>query len=1060
MDSLYTFPNNKREMKNKRKEILLCIGMFMISVNSVSAQNKITGYIMSSTHTPIADAVISYQHGKSVKSASDGSFTVDSIKVGDDMNIWHEGFYSKTIYIDKNTEKKIKIYMIETDKTRYNETALLPYQPITSDPSVAGTVNINKKDFSRGSISVDNVIKGEITGLDVINKSGMTGEGAYLQLRGIKSLLAENSPLIVINGVPYMPDQNLSQIINGYSRSIFQAFNIQDIRNITVLKGAQAAIYGSMGSNGVIMIETDQASATNMNTRISFSAIYGSNWNNRRIPLMNSNQYKSYLSDIGLTYYKNMESFFNDFSFLSDPNANHAYLYQYNTNWQDAIYHHNSMKDYLFRVEGGDNIAKYNISLGYMNDGGILRSTESSRYNAQINASILVNKKFEIRTAINTAYMKGQYQEQGLSLETNPLLAAYRRSPLLSPYKSDIYGNLIDTYSSYWYGAIENQNFIVSNPVAIVNTLSGKNRQYDINAKIQFMYKPKPNLFLNGIVGMYYNYNQEQTFIPGINNNDISPLFDQYGEANNTIRVGTNHTFNMFYGLNASYQLNLDEKSKFHFMGGWQAIIDSYEYDAAFGRNSNNDFYQTLGDAQALGKYFSGYNNKWNWMNFFVNADYIYDNLIKLGAVASFDGASSIGKNAARMTLYPAVDAVLMAKQFKRLKDLEWINKLNIYTNYGITGNSRYSSKYGKYYYTSRPYQTIAGIVRANVPNTKLKAEKDYTLNLGFETSMLCNRLQINLGYYNVQAKDVLVNYSRSSLSGTSACYGNGGELSSKGLELSISFSPIYNKKFRWTIGGNLTTLNNKVRKLADESEYVTTLSDGAEIITRVGESPYSFYGYKTKGVFSTTAEANSANLANSNGVKYTAGDIHYVDQNNDGIINDKDKVVLGSATPDIFGNVFSRFEYRNYALDMTFVYSCGNDAYNAVRRITESGLDFSNQSTALNRRWSMEGQITDIPKVSYGDKIGNNDFSDRWVENASYLKLRDITLTYTWKKPLLNFIQGGSIFLTGRNLLCLTDYLGLDPEFSYSYSSVLQGVDDGKVNAPKSIEFGIKLKF
>jgi TonB-dependent SusC/RagA subfamily outer membrane receptor len=284
MDSLYTFPNNKREMKNKIKEILLCIGMFMITVNNVSAQNKITGYIMSSTHTPIADAVISYQHGKSVKSASDGSFTVDSIKVGDDMNIWHEGFYSKTIYIDKNTEKKIKIYMIETDKTRYNETALLPYQPITSDPSVAGTVNINKKDFSRGSISIDNAIKGEITGLDVINKSGMTGEGAYLQLRGIKSLLAENSPLIVINGVPYMPDQNLSQIINGYSRSIFQAFNIQDIRNITVLKGAQAATYGSMGSNGVIMIETDQASATNMNTRISFSAIYGSNWNNRLYP--------------------------------------------------------------------------------------------------------------------------------------------------------------------------------------------------------------------------------------------------------------------------------------------------------------------------------------------------------------------------------------------------------------------------------------------------------------------------------------------------------------------------------------------------------------------------------------------------------------------------------------------------------------------------------------------------------------------------------------------------------------------------------------------------------
>ncbi len=581
-----------------------------------------------------------------------------------------------------------------------------------------------------------------------------------------------------------------------------------------------------------------------------------------------------------------------------------------------------------------------------------------------------------------------------------------------------------------------------------------------MNAKIQLIYNPIANLTINGVVGMYYNYNQEEAFIPGKNNNDIVPLFDQYGKAENSVRIGTNHTFNMYYGANAVYKWNLNADNKFNFMAGYQALLTSYEYDAAFGRNSNNDYYQTLGDAQSLGKYFSGYNNKWNWMNLYAHADYTFANLLKVGLSASWDGASSIGKDATRMSFYPAGEVVVMAKQLPGLKTFDFINKLNLYANYGLTGNSRYSSKLGKYYYTSRPYQTIAGIVRANVPNTKLEAETDYTLNLGVETSLWNNRVDLGVGYYDINAKNVLMTGVRSSVLGTSTYYNNDAEISSSGLELSLAVTPIYTKDLKWTIGGNLTTLKNEVKSLGNINDIVTPLNDGAEIITRVGENPYAFYGYKTNGVFSTTAEAAAANLSNRSGMKYQAGDMRYVDMNNDHIINDDDKVVIGSATPDFFGSIFTRVEYKNFALDVTMAYSVGNDAYNAVRRVTESGSDFSNQSISMVRRWSMEGQVTDIPRVMYGDKVGNNDFSDRWIEDASYLKLRDVTLSYTWNKPLFNFIQGGTLFVTGENLFCITDYLGLDPEFSYSNSSVYQGVDYAKVSAPRSIKFGVNLKF
>ena len=211
--------------------------------------------------------------------------------------------------------------------------------------------------------------------------------------------------------------------------------------------------------------------------------------------------------------------------------------------------------------------------------------------------------------------------------------------------------------------------------------------------------------------------------------------------------------------------------------------------------------------------------------------------------------------------------------------------------------------------------------------------------------------------------------------------------------------------------------------------------------------------------MFSTTAEAEAANLS-ANGQRFEAGDVHYFDKNEDGIIDSQDREIIGSATPDFFGSFFTRFEYKGFALDMTFAYSVGNDAYNAVRRITESGSDFSNQASSLNRRWLMEGQQTDIPRVSWGDRVGNNVFSDRWIEDASYLKLRDITLSYSWQKPLFNFLQGGTVFITGQNLLCFTGYLGLDPEFSYSYSPLMQGVDYAKVASPKAVKVGVSLKF
>ncbi len=1027
---------------------------------------NLSGIVYDEANQPVADAIISTPGHSIVRTDEFGRFELADLQAWANVKVSADGYYPKDIRVTRSADGLL-VYLINKNVPDYTETEVLPGEVVEGSGIATAASHLQKKDFGLGAVTFDKALQGKMTGLQVVQKSGMTGEGAYLAVRGIRSLAAENAPLIVINGVPFMPDNNESALVSGYSRSIFQSINPQDISNVTLLKGAEAAAYGSLGSNGVLMIETDGAKSDDLDTKITFAGSVGMNWNNQRLPLMNSSQYKAYLSDIGMDYYKNdMGAFFGEFPFLGDPNANNAHLYRFDTDWQDEIYRSSMTHDYLFRVEGGDAIAKYDISLGYTGDQGTLKNTKSDRYHAQINANVLVSKQFEITASVNLAYLNGEYLEQGYVKETNPLLAAYRRSPLLSPYKSndvpDADGSyrLLGTYSSYYFGSSRNSDFIVSNPLAVVEGVKASIRQYDVNTKVQLTYKPTNDLSFNAIVGLYSNYDKEKNFIPGIDNSDIVPLFDQYGEADNTLRVGEGTVFNMYYGATAQYHKLIDRRHDVSLKAGYQVVMTKNEYDMASGRNTPNDFYQTMGDANSIGRNFSGYNNVWNWMGGYVAADYTFGNLFRAGVVGSVDGASSTGKDETRANFYPAAHATLMLANWIGLNRINWLNKLDVYADYSVTGNSRYSSKLGQYYYTSKPYMSVAGIICANVSNTKLKVETDKTVNAGVDMSFFRNRFNMKAGFYQTEAEDVLMLSTKSSAMGTSPYYNNDAAIRSRGLELSAQLALISTRDIRWMVGANVTTLDNEVTSLGRVHEYVSTLSDGGQLITRVGENPYAFYGYKTAGVYATSEEAATAGLVNRNSVAYQAGDVRYVDLNNDGIINDRDKVVLGSATPDLYGSIYTSLEYKGWALDLDFVFSKGNKAYNAMRRVTESSSDFSNQSVSVMRRWQNEGDITDMPRATYGDVVGNNDLSDRFIEDASYLKLRDITLSYTFNKKIWKFIQGGTVYVSGQNLLCFTDYLGMDPEYSYSNSTLMQGVDYGKVALPKSVKIGVNLKF
>ena len=233
-----------------------------------------------------------------------------------------------------------------------------------------------------------------------------------------------------------------------------------------------------------------------------------------------------------------------------------------------------------------------------------------------------------------------------------------------------------------------------------------------------------------------------------------------------------------------------------------------------------------------------------------------------------------------------------------------------------------------------------------------------------------------------------------------------------------------------------------------------------AMVMLKVGESPYQFYGYKTNGIYKTSDEARNAGLANHNGLAYQAGDVRFIDQNGDDVINANDKVLLGSATPDLFGSFYTTLRYKQFSLFAQFGYSWGNKAYNALRRDLESMDNFNNQSTATLNRWQVEGQQTNMPRAAYGDPSLNNVFSDRWIEDASYIKLRNVTISYNFDNTFIRAFRSGSIYITGENLITFTKYLGSDPEFAFSYNEAVRGIDYGKVALPRAVKVGFNLNF
>lgn len=1037
---------------------------FMLLALEVSAGGLITvkGHIYSAdTKKALPEVqVYSFNAKHTVTADSTGKFSIQVDDRNALLRFTTPGYEVTEIPLNGRTE--VNIFLLPENSFMYSKTYSSAEGKLPTAGKTGTAQNLGRQDISNGFATPDDALNGRMAGLRVISKSGMPGEGALVQFRGLRSLNAENTPLIVVDGVPYLPDLKSSTVISGFSRSMFMPVNMKDVSSVTLLKGADAAAYGSLGSNGVLMIETERSQATA--TEVQIHTTEGIGFMKRRFPVLNASDFKSYMSDLGETYYSDLNELTNAFPFLKDdPSYAGNYKYASNTNWQDEIYQPAFTSENTLKVMGGDAIAKYALSVGYLNNKGVIEGTKQSKYYTRLNADVNVSKTFDILA--NAVFNYGEYnlQEQGILKKTSPLITALSQAPVLSVYEQDRELNNLP-HLNPTVGL-----FGISNPKSVVSDIEAKNKSYDVLVDLGFKYRVIQGLSLSGMVGLYYSYSKESMFVPGNTSGTLAFLED--GFEGNTIRSGAGEGLSYYLKGSADYRKIFSNIHEVSATLGYQLISSRREYDKAEGLSVQSDFYKTLSYSQTtndiekkvpvylFGTKVGGYIDKWNWMNAYMTGKYGYKGQLYATFTIGIDAASPYGKSNGRVAVLPSAQIAWNMKNSPFLINSDAVSALTLRGEYGMSANSRFSAKYGSYYYHTVPYRDLAGTVRGGLPNSWIGPEKVLNSNVGVDFSLLGNRISLSADLYEERTKDLLLDRDKPAAYGKAFMYENAGELKTRGAELTLNVNVLQTGKFKWTLGGNITHYKSEVVDLGGMKEKLYTSEDGTTLISRVGETPYSFYGYEMEKVFCSQREVNQNKYVSHSGRAFEVGDVKFRDVNGDRIINDEDRMILGDPNPDFYGGFYSNMRYKGFDLFVNFAYSYGNDIYNAVRRNGESMSEFSNQfSTAVNR-WMVDGQQTNMPRAAYGDPLGNARFSSRWIEDGSYLRVKEITLSYETDRKVW-FFNRLKVYITGENLFTWTKYIGLDPEFSYSYDPMLFGIDTGKAPLAKSAKVGLILNF
>lgn len=1020
------------------KTIVLSIFLSFAGLLATAQTYEIEGTVQDTSGNPLMGVSIVVKG--TMKGAStdfDGNFTIANVKKGEVLVFSSVGFQNKEITIANATPLKV---VLNEDAQALEEVVVIGYgtQKVSK---ISGSVStVNKENLEKlNSVRADDALQGQASGVNVIS-SGSPGSKPTVLVRGIPSYTGTD-PLVVIDGV--------SQTLDDLN-----SLNPSDIESMNVLKDAAlSAIYGVKGGNGVIVVKT-KSGKRNSKTQFSFNSSYGIQEVVKTVDVLNASEYVAILNEASANAGQGIV--FNDIS-----------GYGVGTNWQDEVLKEAPIVTHNFTASGGSEKTSYFLSAGYLGQEGVVGGGDKSYFNRlNLTANFNTDLSEKLKFIINTSYANIKNSALSENNITSVLSNALNFDPTVSPYDKD--GN---------FGISETITQEIINPLAKINDTYNKANTNKLTGKLELQYDILENLKVTSRFGYTYVDVYSKNFYPlvyyGVGHNatnankDLSAIVttdDEGNETSTTNRVSEAKTnyFNYTYELYGNYNFNIGDDHTFETVLGFSIAKSTGENVTANAEGVPFNSWEYADVSAATGDSSSQTAGSWQYENrnlsYFTRINYDYLGRYLLSFTGRIDGSTSFGENN-KFAFFPSASLGWLVSD-EEFFTSETINYFKLRGSYGSVGNDNISpqfstiSTFPKYTFDGT---IISGSTLASIPNADVSWENQIQYNIGFDAKLLDSKVTISADYFNKTVDDLLFNPTLSLYLGTPQYpTANIGKTSSYGIDASVGYKDTFGENFKFNTNISFTTSTNKVEEINNGDKYIDGASYGipSTVVTRFeeGYSPGYFYGYKTDGIFQNQSEINAH--ATQEGA--APGDIRYVDVDNNGKIDADDRTKIGDPFPDFTLGWNLGLGYKNFDFSVFTYASVGGDVYRAYER----NSTYTNRFASVLDRWTGEGTSNSEPRVTFVDDNNNTRASDRYVEDGTFVKIKNIQLGYNLPETLLEMIGFKQLRIYGqvKNAFTFTDYSGYDPEIS---SGVLDtGIDRGTYPQPRVWSVGINVKF
>lgn len=974
----------------------------------------VSGRVTDEKGDPIAGATIS-EKGKnnSVVADDQGNFSIKVAAADALLVVSSVGYQPAEIAVSALGDKAIVLQEIVKG---LQDAVVVGYGAVKKKDLTGAVASVNAKELKSLPVSdIGQAMQGRAAGVQVLT-SGSPGSNVTFRIRGIGTI-NNSDPLLVIDGVPTdIPLNTLSP---------------DDIASIEVLKDASAAaIYGSRGANGVVLITTKKGSSQRNN--LEFKSFVGQQQATNMVKMLNAAQFAS---------------LHNEMMQANGQNQNPAYADPLSlgkgTDWLGALFGNAMMQNYSLAYSGGGPKSTYYVSGSVFDQKGIVLNTNYRRYTIQFNSE---SRVFDWLKFGNNLTLSSDVKKSG-DYNIRNTMAALPVQPIYNP--DGTYSGPVGQAS--WYGDIRNP---IGTATIVDNSIQGYNAVGNLYAELTLM-KGLKFKTTGGIAASFFN------------NRSWSPKYNwqPIPQPNSTLYQASNKSITLLWDNYFTYNTTIHEKHNLTVLAGSSAQNNRFDYMNGSIQGFASSTTQQLNNG-TLNPTIGGTASEWALLSFIGRVNYGYDNKYLLTATLRRDGSSRFGSEN-KWGWFPSASAAWRISNEKFMEQVRWVSDLKLRVGYGITGNQNI----GNYSFASILQtvqynfngQTVPAVVPLAIPNPNVRWESVEQTNIGFDASFLKDRVKLTVDGYIKNTNSMLVPMSVPISTGYSDIIVpsiNAGKIRNKGFEVTVSTQNTTGA-FEWTTNFNFSYNKNEVLSLNDSVPlYTGSIGLNQNLaIQKAGYPVSAFYGFVTNGIFQNQAEVEKYAVqvpGNDPFNRTSAGDIKFRDLNNDGKIDDADRTYIGNPSPRFIFAMNNSFAYKGFDLSIFLQGVEGNDIFNANRISLEGMAVAQNQTTAVLNRWTPDHTNTGVPRAVFNDPNKNTRVSDRFIEDGSYLKIKNITLGYSLPATITRRakLQTARVYLSAQNLYTFTRYSGFDPEVGVT------GIDLNVYPVTRVLSAGVNLIF